>query len=209
MDQVSRPLLVALLAVVALAGLWVVALRPKADTAVDAPIPPQVRAVDAAKQASTASDAANAKVQSAAAADGAAAAAPAKAAGTIGRAQAAKPAPAAKTAVPEASSAAERAVLRDMAANKVVVLLFWARRGADDRAVRDAVRGLDRHRGRVAVHVASITDVGRFESITRDVTVAQSPTTLVIDRRGEAQAIVGLTEPRELAQAVGDAIADR
>jgi hypothetical protein len=57
--------------------------------------------------------------------------------------------------------------------------------------------------------VASITDVGRFESITRDVTVAQSPTTLVIDRRGEAQAIVGLTEPRELAQAVGDAIADR
>jgi hypothetical protein len=182
MDQVSRPLLVALLAVVALAGLWVVALRPKADTAADAPLPPPAQAAAAAKPVRPA-----------------AAATPA--------AKPVQPAPAVKAAAP--AGAAERAVLRDMAANRVVVLLFWAKRGADDRAVRDAVRGLDRRGGRVAVHVASITDVGRFESITRDVTVTQSPTTLVIDRAGEAQAIVGLTEPRELAQAVGDAIAAR
>jgi hypothetical protein len=39
------------------------------------------------------------------------------------------------------------------------------------------------------------------------VTVNQSPTTLVIDRRRRARAIVGLSEPRELSQAVSDALA--
>jgi hypothetical protein len=90
-----------------------------------------------------------------------------------------------------------------------VVLLFWNSRAADDRAVRDAVAGLDRRGGKVAVHIAPVGAVGSYEAITRGVMIAQSPTTLVIGRAGETRAIVGLSERHEIAQAVGDALAGR
>ena len=52
-------------------------------------------------------------------------------------------------------------------------------------------------------------DVADYESVTRGVKIAQSPTTVVVGRKGRARAIVGLTESREIAQAVGDALAGR
>ena len=39
--------------------------------------------------------------------------------------------------------------------------------------------------------------------------IAQSPTTVVIGKNGHTRVIIGLTEPREVAQAVGDALAGR
>lgn len=224
MDQVSRPLLIVFAATVALLAVWLVALRPKpAGDAPPAPAAP-IEAVGKANDAAAASDAANAATQAAAAAAGEGSAAPAPApTGSAPAPAGSAPAPAptaAQPAVPaapatepalaaEGASAGERRVLRAMDEDKVVVLLFHTARGADDRAVRRAVGGLDRKGGRVFVHVAPVERVGAYESITRGVTVAQSPTTLVIDRDGKARAIVGLTEPRELAQAVGDALAGR
>jgi len=85
-DQVSRPMQIALVAVVLLAGMWFTVLKPKPDsgssftpvaatpaatpsTAAKAPVAPGVKglttAVDKAKAAATTSDAANAKVQQA------------------------------------------------------------------------------------------------------------------------------------------------
>ena len=74
-DQVSRPMQIALVAVVLLAGMWFTVLRPKpaAETAAPAaqqqPVAPGVKglagAVDSAKGAAATSDAANAKVQAA------------------------------------------------------------------------------------------------------------------------------------------------
>jgi hypothetical protein len=87
------------------------------------------------------------------------------------------------------------------------VLLFWNAKSSDDVATRATVRGLSRHGGKVAVHVVPITHVGQFESITRGVTVNQSPVTLVIDRKRRTRAIPGLTERGELSQAVDDALA--
>ena len=92
---------------------------------------------------------------------------------------------------------------------KVVVVLFWNPKGSDDVATRGVVRKLNRRGGKVAVHVAPITSVGKFESITDDVTVAQSPTVVIIGSKGRARTIVGLTESRELSQAVSDAVAGR
>ena len=99
--------------------------------------------------------------------------------------------------------------MRDIRRGKVVVLLFWNAKGADDVATRGAVRGLSRHGGKVAVHVIPISRVGQYESITQGVTVNQSPTTLVIDRKRRSRAIVGLSERGELTQAVNDALAGR
>jgi hypothetical protein len=202
MDQVSRPMLVVLAATIVLAALWLVALRPKAPQVADTPAAP-VTAVAKAQDAASSSDAANAKLAGA----------------TGAAANAAAPATAAKPVLTPAVPAAgvdakptnkrDAAVVRDIRRGKVVVLLFWNAEGADDVATRGAVRGLSRHGGKVAVHVIPISRVGQYESITQGVTINQSPTTLVIDRKRRSRAIVGLSEPGELRQAVNDALAGR
>src|SRR3569623_184831 len=77
-DQVSRPMQIALVAVVLLAGMWFTVLKPKpaddsapapAPAASSAPVAPGTKgltsAVDKAKAASATSDATNAKIQAA------------------------------------------------------------------------------------------------------------------------------------------------
>jgi len=213
MDQVSRPMLIALAATVVLAALWLVALRPKTADVADTPAAP-VTAVGQAKDAAATSDTTNDKLANAS--DGAGSAATPGA--TTTPAASAQPAttvvakPATKSAVAAVAAAGgreEAAVVRDIRRGKVVVLLFWNAKSSDDRATRGAVRGLSRHGGKVAVHVAPISRVARFESITRGVTVNQSPVTLVIDRKRRTRAIIGLSERGELTQAVDDALARR
>lgn len=208
MAQVSRPMLIALGATVALLLLWLVALRPKPVSVNDTPLA-STQVIPRAKQAAVASDAANAKVQAATGAAGqGTTAAPAGSAATP--ATAADPAtPAAGSTPATASGRRDAAVMRDIRSGKVVVMLFWNAKGADDIATRGAIGDLGRRGGKVAVHVVPITRVGEYPSITQGVTIAQSPTTLVIDRKRGTRVIAGLSEPRELTQAVGDALAGR
>ena len=145
----------------------------------------------------------------AAAADGSA---PLPAAVPKGAQQAATPQAGALPATAKKLHAGEREsaqVERDVARGNVVVLLFWSSTAADDVATRGVLRGLDRRGGKVVVRVAPIGDVARYASVTRGVKIAGSPTTLVIGRKGAPRVISGLTEPRELSQAVGDALAGR
>jgi hypothetical protein len=219
MDQVSRPVLIALAATVVLLLVWFVALKPKPVPVSATPLAP-TQVVPQATQAATAAEAATAQTQAATGTAGeATTAAPAATAAT---AATAAPAATAATAAPAASatpaeSAApsgsdgrrDRAILRDIRDGKVVVVLFWNATAADDIATRGVLRDLDLHGGKVAVHVVPIGRVGEYPAITQGVTIAQSPTTLVIDRERHARVIAGLSEPRELAQAVGDALAGR
>lgn len=197
-------MLIALAGTIVLAALWLVALRPKAPEVADTPAAP-VTAVAGAKDAAAAADAANGKLSSVADGGGTAAA-PATAATPA--ASGAKPSTNVAADV-KAANKREAAVVRDIRSGKVVVLLFWNAKGADDVATRGAVRAVSRHGGKVAVHVVPISRVGQFESITRGVTVNQSPTTLVIDKRRRSRAIVGLSERGELNHAVNDALAGR
>jgi hypothetical protein len=204
MDQVSRPLLIALGAMVVLLVVWLVALKPKPVAVDSTPLAP-TQAIKKADQAVAASDAADARVQAATGAAGQATTAPAAPnAAAPGAAATATP-----TAPARAAGRLDGSLLRDIRRGRVVVLLFWNAQGADDIATRGAIRGLDRHHGKVVVHVVSIAQVGRYPVVTRGVTIAQSPTTLVIGRKRHARAIVGLSEPQELAQAVDDALAGR
>ena len=198
-------MLIALAATVILAALWLVALRPKPADVADTPAAP-VTAIGKAKDAAATSKAADATLADATSAAGgtAAPATAAAAAAPAGATPAAKPARDVKPA-----NRREAAVVRDIRRGKVVVLLFWNAKGADDVATRGAVRGLSRHGGKVAVHVIPISRVGQYESITQGVTVNQSPTTLVIDKKRRSRAIVGLSERGELTQAVNDALAGR
>jgi nucleoid-associated protein YgaU len=213
MDSVSRPLLIALGGVVVLLLVWLVALKPGPVPVDTTPLGP-TQAIPKAQQAAAASDAANAKVQAATGEPAATAttaapatSAPAPATSAAAPATATPAAPAKPAAA--ASSTRDGPILRDIRAGRVVVVLFWNPQAADDIATRGALRGLDRHHGKVAVHVVPVDRVGRYPAITRGVTIAQSPTTLVIDRKRHTRVIAGLSEPRELAQAVDDALAGR
>jgi hypothetical protein len=222
MDQVSRPLLIALAATVALLAIWLVALRPKPVSVDATPLAP-TQAIPQAQQAAASADAATAQAQAATSAAGQATtaapaattaapavttAAPAASAATP--APVAAPATTATDSAPAASdSRRDGAILRDIRDGKVVVLLFWNAQAADDIATRGAIRDLDLHGGKVAVHVVPISRVGDYPAITQGVTIAGSPTTLVIDRKRRTRVIAGLSEPQELAQAVGDALAAR
>jgi hypothetical protein len=229
MDQVSRPLFIALAATVALLVIWLVALRPTPVSVEATPLAP-TQAIPQAKQAAASADAATAQAQTAAGAAGQATtavpAATIAAPAATPSAPATTAAPAATIAAPAATTAApattatdgapaasdgrrDAAILRDIHAGKVVVVLFWNATAADDIATRGAIRDLDLHGGEVAVHVVPIDRVGEYPAITQGVTIAQSPTTLVIGSTRRTRVIAGLSEPQELAQAVDDALAGR
>ena len=115
-------------------------------------------------------------------------------------------APAARHAVTPARGGSTRdlsaPILRELARGNVAVLLFWDRRAADDRAARRAVARIDRHHGKVKVHVASVSRVGDYGAITQGVEVLQSPTVLVIGPDHRARAISGYTDSAEVDQLV-------
>jgi hypothetical protein len=110
--------------------------------------------------------------------------------------------PATKVVVDERVPAAERAVLRELADGKVVVMLFWDRKAADDRAARRAVRAATSGRKNVAVRIVPASQVGAYESITGGVTIERSPTTLVIGPQRKAVTISGLVDELEIEQAI-------
>ena len=206
MDQVSRPLLIVLAATIALVVLWLVALRPKPVAVDNTPLAP-TKVIPRAKDAAAAANAATAKGD--AAANGDTDAAPALAAVADPARPAAKISPSRSSATTAGALSGDAAVLREIRADKVLVMLFWNPQAADDRATRGVVRELDRHKGKVAVHVIPIRRVGRYRSVTQDVKVVTSPTTIIMDRKQRTRVITGLTERAELSQAVGDALAGR
>ncbi len=225
---------IALVAVVLLAGMWFTVLRPKSDdgggTSTPAPAAatpdasaskaaPGVKgltgAVDKAKGAAATSDATNAKVQAAtggttAAGTSAAKAAPAQAAPTakaapVKKLKASKPVTAAKKpAKPVAAVDPSTKLLAHLAQGKVVVLLFHGN-GADDRAARTAARELAAADKKVVVAQTSISNVGRYEAITRGVEVMVAPTIVVIGKDRKARVVTGYTDVDVLRQMVGDA----
>jgi subtilisin family serine protease len=213
MPPISRPLLILMGLTVMLMAVWVVALRPKPVDVKDTPLAPTTQ-ISKAKGAAAASAAANAKVQ--AATGGTAtpqAAAPKAAAPKAAAPKAAAPKAAAPKAAPAKTSKVslakvrDAALVRDLKRGKVAVLLFWNPEAADDIAARGALRDLDLRDGKVVVRVISIDDVAQYESITSGVKIAGSPTTVIIGKNGHTRVIMGLTEPREVAQAVSDAVA--
>jgi hypothetical protein len=238
-EQISLPYRIALGALLVVAALWFTVLKPKDPAPAPPPAAPGVtglsNAVKAAKGAAATSNAANARVQSA---TGAKAAGPGKTATKVApRTNAptksvavtkstATPAetkkqPARKTA-PGAAKLPSPTLLKadgtkdpsaplvaDLGKGRTVVLLFWNKKGSDDRAVRDALKGVSTHHGKVVVKAVPASQVGDYESITRGAQVLQSPTILVIGKDKKAHQIVGFTYAGEIDQLVSDVLAGR
>jgi hypothetical protein len=211
MSQISPPIRIALVAAIAFLAVWMLALRPK-DEAVE-PATPAAPAGNVA----TGAPAESAPGKIAEQAQGAAAAAESAAAARAGEAAPAvvdgsqattTQATPVEAGDPKAAKDSDLPlpVLKAIAKEKVLVMLFWNPRADDDRAQRRAVRGLPSHRGRVYTHVANIKNVSRYASITRGVNLAQSPTTVVVDPKLGATALVGFTSRNAVDQIVADAL---
>ena len=97
-------------------------------------------------------------------------------------------------------------MLQALGDRKVVVILFWQPRAAEDKAVRKALAGIDRHHKKVLAHATHIKRVASYQQITRGAEVEQSPTVVVIDRNRQVTSLVGYVDRQTIDQAVTDAL---
>lgn len=120
-------------------------------------------------------------------------------------------------------------VEKELKQGKVVVLLFWSPKGADDVAVHAELRlllaahrqirandhlplvrrlvkavGLELDK-KIAVHYASASQVASFGSFTRTVQVYQTPTIVIVNKRGKTRTLTGLTDAYSIEQTIDEA----
>jgi hypothetical protein len=208
-EQISLPYRIALVALLVVGAVWFAVLRPKSGGEAEPASTPAPGVTGLANDVTKAKDA----VDTANAASGAAATtSPAKAAKATKPAAAAATKPAPKPVKPAKPGLADdaapgdpsRPLLADVDSGKVAVVLFWSSKGSDDRATRRALRAVDRHHGNVVATAIPVSDVGKYEAITRGAQILESPTVLVIGAGGKARSITGYTQAKEIDQAVSD-----
>jgi len=222
MSQISPPIRILLVCAVAFMAAWMLFLRPKDDAGTPAaatPTAPSTRPVDAGgEQSSSLAGKAVEKANEATAAQDARAE---QLAGGAGETAGAPSVTAATPSVPEPAIAAEPGkltkkvaaagglplrVLRALGDRKVVVLLFWSPKAAEDKAVRKALSGIDRHKGKVLAHATHVKRIAAYGQITRGADVEQSPTVVVVDRNRKVETLVGYVDRVTIEQAVTDAL---
>jgi hypothetical protein len=212
-DQVSKPVLIALAAVLVFVVAHFTVLAPKTSSGpAPAPQAPGQQGLENAigkanNAVAQSKSSANRTEQAAAAASGDSTASASKPAATPAakKASAAKPAAAPAKPLPKlAKGDRSGPMLRNLSNGKVVVALFYNPHGADDNAALRAVRTADRHHGKVIVHSIPVDHVGDYDALTTGVQVLQAPTILVIGPNFKARTIVGYTEVKEVDQMVGD-----
>jgi hypothetical protein len=215
-SQISPPIRILLVVAVAFLGVYMVALRPKAAPApAQAPAAPAGnvntgkpavtgfgKAVESAKGAAAATE----KHLRSVGAEGVGSAHRGAARPAAGTAAGAPATGAAKAGSSRAAVALPLPVLKAIAKHKVLALLFWNPRSADDRRVRAALRKVDTFRGQVFVLSAPIRTISRYGRITRGADVQQSPTVVVVDRKLRATTLVGYVDALTIQQAIVDAM---
>jgi hypothetical protein len=214
-DQVSKPVLIALAAVLVFAVAHFTVLAPKTGSG-SAPAPKAPgqqgleNAVGKANNAVAQSQVSAKAAEQAAGQPATAASTKAKAKATAvakPKAQAApvKPKPAAKPLPTLEAGDRSGPMLQDLADGKVVVALFFNPHASDDNAVLRAVRSANTRHGRVVLHSIPIDNVGDYNALTTGVQILQTPTVLVMGPDFKASTIVGFTDVDAINQAVFDA----
>jgi hypothetical protein len=215
MSQISPPIRILGLCAIGLIAAWFAFLKPgdpapvPAATTPPATTTPNVAAggAPATTGVGSVTEAANTLKANADAKTGGAA--PADAAAAAPAATVADPASPALTGGKVDKAAAQSGmplrVLKAIADRKVMALYFWNPKAADDRAVDAELRRAAKGRKNLFVHRATLSEIARYGQITRGVDVKQSPTLVVVDRKLQAEALVGYTDRAMIEQAVDDA----
>ncbi len=229
MTHVSRPLVALLLATVVFFAVWMVALKPKSDSGSSSHSAPLQSAVDKAHAAVAKSNAASVAHGGTVATTPTpttttpttttpAATTPAKTSTLASHmpatpaAAAAKPSTTATAIVhvpaPILRTAAQReaVVTRALRAHKVIALLFFNARAADDRAVKRELALVSTYGGSVVKQAVPLVELARYRIVTQQVPVTASPTLIIIDAQHKAWTIVGYATEFEISQRVTDAL---
>jgi hypothetical protein len=103
------------------------------------------------------------------------------------------------------SLARQHLVEGELAKGRIVALLFWSSKGADDVAVRSAIEALAKSDHGLAVHVAAADQVASFGTITRGIQVYGTPTILIVGKHGQTRTLTGLQDAFAIQQAVSEA----
>jgi hypothetical protein len=91
-------------------------------------------------------------------------------------------------------------------AHKVVVILFWNKRGVDDRSVKASLDALPRRKGKIAVFSDRVEHLSRYTRITTAASVSTTPSLVVVNRKGQAEVINGYLDRQTLGQYVRNAL---
>jgi hypothetical protein len=205
-SQISLPIRILLVLAVAVLGAYMLFLRSKPEEV--PPLEPANTSVSepgkARGAAEDAVDTANGQLAQQESVDGVDA-------GDAAEGIAAKPqtagAPGAAAAVPAQDlKGLPKPVRRAIRQDKVLVLLFWNEKSADDRAVHKSLAKVRTHGGRVFVSSAPLKQISKYGRIARGVSVEQSPTIVIADRNLKAETLVGYVDPTTINQAVVDTL---
>jgi hypothetical protein len=218
----SRTYLIGLGVVVALALVWFVAIKPHASTTpAQAPSLPGATGLanDVAKAhgavATSQQNAQQLAAQSAAASKAGGKAAPSAATATPAAHAATPTAGAQAPGAPKAAAGAKVAagasadrsvrVERDLVAGKIVLISIWNPRASDEQALHHELHTLNLRHGKVTLYYATPGQVASFGAITTGLSVAETPTLLIINPQGVTSKIVGFTDNGSIEQAIDDA----
>ena len=215
MSQISPPIRILVILAIAVTGMYMLFLRPKAEVVPPAEPAPNVQTSEpavsgpgkVAEDAEGAVQAANGQLSAQESVDGV----DAGEAGASPSGSGGKAAPTgddndkAAAAIAEDLKGLPKPVRRALRNNKVLVLLFWNGKSADDKAVHAALKKIDRWDGRVSVQTASIRKIAKYGRIARGVDVEQSPTIVVTDPELRADTLVGYVDKTTIEQVVVDA----
>jgi hypothetical protein len=213
-SQISPPIRIVLVAAIAFLGAYMLFLRPKDEVIPPAEPAPNVqtgapavsqpgKVAEAAQGAVAAADGQLKQQESVDGVDAGEAAAGSKTTTT-------KTSPSTTPPTPEAPSldlaGLPKPIAKAIRHNKILVLLFWNRKSADDKAVHAALAHVDRWDGRVSVQSAPIKKISKYGRIARGVDVEQSPTVVVVDPQLRADTLVGYVDSDTIDQSVMDAL---
>jgi hypothetical protein len=213
-SQISPPIRILVILAIAVTGIYMLFMRPKTEVVPPAEPAPNVQTSEPAvskpgkiaESAQEAVEASNGQLNAQESVDGVDAE-EAAAGTTKSGTETAKPmtGKAAAAAVEEDLKGLPKPVARALRKNKVLVLLFWNRKAADDKAVRAALKDVNRWNGRVSVQVAPIRQIAKYGRISRGVDVEQSPTIVITDPELHAETLVGYVDTTTIDQTVVDA----
>jgi len=179
-SSLPRPVLLALVGVVAVAALFMVSRRGQDSGAPATPAPSQT-SQPTSPSASTPEAAAQKNAQQ----DKTAAPSPDKGdAGSRGL-----PGP----------------VATALDAKKTVVILFWNKSGVDDRSVKHSVDRLSRRKGQVVKFTDSVKNLSRYTRITTAASISQTPAVVIVNKRGQAEVLNGYYDYQTINQFVSNA----
>ena len=96
-------------------------------------------------------------------------------------------------------------VAKALDAQKTVVLLFWNKKGVEDRSVKDSVDRLSRRGGEVAKFTDTVSHLADYTRITGITRVNTTPAVVVVNSRGQAEVLNGYYDYQTINQFVSNA----